>query len=193
MLPHWPHLPLRPLGLLEVLGLAALLAAAPTQAAQPHEHGVARLDVAVDAGRVSIQLDTPLDNLLGFERAPRTDAEREKVAAVLTRLRAGESLFRVDAAAGCTLAKVELVSALLELELGKAGAVSQASIPASDHADLSGVFEFHCKNGARAGFVEVGLFEAFPALKRIELQVVTPKGQLKAVLRKPASRVALMR
>ena len=179
------------LAMAALLAVAAVQAVPVAQAAQPHEHGVARLDVMVDAGSVSIELDTPLENLLGFERAPRTDAEREKVAAVLARLRTGDALFRIDAAAGCTLAKVELMSALLEL--GKSGAVSHSSKPASDHADLNGSFEFRCKNGARAGFVEVGLFEAFPALKRIDLQVVTPKGQLKAVLRKPASRVALVR
>ena len=177
----------RAVAVLLPLGMAVWFAATAVQAAQPHEHGVARLDVAVDAGRVSIELDTPLDNLLGFERAPRTNAERDKVTAVLTRLRAGDALFRVDAAAGCTLARVELVSALLEL--GKGGPATAAS----DHADLNGIFEFRCKNGARAGFVEVGLFEAFPALKRIELQVVTPRGQLKATLRRPASRVMLAR
>ncbi len=173
------------------MAMALLFAAGWALAGAAHEHGVARLDVAVDAGRVSIELDTPLDNLLGFERAPRTDAERDKVAAMLARLRAGDALFRIDAAAGCTLAKVDLVSA--PLELGKAAAGAAASAAASDHADLNAVFEFRCKNGARAGFVEVGLFDAFPALKRIELQVVTPRGQLKATLRKPASRVMLAR
>ena len=61
------------------------------------------------------------------------------------------------------------------------------------YGDLNGSYEFLCVNGARAGFLEVGLFDAFPALKRIDLQVATPKGQIKAVLRKPASRVALVR
>jgi hypothetical protein len=60
------------------VAMAALAGATPALAASPHEHGVARLDVAVDAGRVSFSLETPLDNLLGFERAPRTDAERAK-------------------------------------------------------------------------------------------------------------------
>ena len=180
------------------LGTVALVVAAAAQvaqAAQPHEHGVARLDVAVDAGRVSIELDTPLDNLLGFERAPRTDAERDKATALVARLRAADALFRIDAAAGCTLLKVDLRSAALQLGIAAASAAaSPAAGPvASEHSDLNAVFEFRCKNGTRAGFVEVGLFDAFAALKRIELQVVTPKGQLKATLRKPASRVMLVR
>ena len=173
------------------VAVAPLFVAGWALAGPTHEHGVARLDVAVDAGRVSIELDTPLDNLLGFERAPRTDAERDKATALVARLRAAEALFRIDPAAGCTLAKVDLVSA--PLDLGKAAAGVAAGAAASDHSDLNGQFEFRCKNGARAGFVEVGLFDAFPALKRIELQVVTPRGQLKATLRKPASRVMLAR
>ena len=177
---------------LALLVTRALLAFGPitaAAAASPHEHGVARLDVAVDAGRVSIELDTPLDNLLGFERAPRSDAERDKVSAMVARLRAGDVLFRIDTAAGCQLSKVELASPLLGLSTpGK-----QSVAAAGEHGDLSGSFEFLCTQGARAGFLEVGLFDAFPALKRIDLQVATPKGQLKAVLRKPASRVALVR
>ncbi len=165
----------------------SLVVATAAHAAPPHEHGVARLDVAVEAGRVSIELDTPLDNLLGFERAPRSDAERDRVTALVARLRAGAVLFRIDAAAGCSLAKVDLVSA--PIGLGKEGSTAAAG----DHADLSGSFDFRCKDGARAGFVEIGLFDAFPALKRIDLQLATPRGQIKTVLRRPASRVALVR
>jgi uncharacterized protein YfcZ (UPF0381/DUF406 family) len=145
-----------------------------------------RLDVAVEAGRVSFSLETPLDNLLGFEHAPRTDAERAKANAVLAQLRSAAALFRVDAAAGCKLGPVQLVSPALGL--GPAPASAKEG-----HADLDAQFDFACTAGARAGFVEVGLFDAFPALKRIELQVVTPKGQMKATLRRPQTRVALVR
>jgi Protein of unknown function (DUF2796) len=165
--------------------LLALLFAAPVLAAPAHQHGVAALDVAVEPSRVTLDLDTPLDNLLGFERAPRTDAERERAAAVVKKLNAAEGLFRIDSAAGCTLAKVTLVSAPLGL--------GTAVVDKEGHADLQGRFEFTCKAGSKAGFVEVGLFDAFSSLKRIDLQVVTPRGQLKATLVKPASRVALAR
>jgi hypothetical protein len=171
-----------------VVLVAAWLGAQAAPAAQAHEHGVAQLDVAVQAQRLVIELDTPLDNLLGFERAPRSDAERDKAAAAVARLRDAAVLFRIDAAAGCTLARVELNSAVLGL-----GTAAGATPGAAEHGDLSATFEFRCTAGARAGFVEVGLFDAFPGLKRLDLQVATPRGQLKATLRRPASRVALAR
>lgn len=166
--------------------LAAITFASVAAAAGPHQHGVAQLDVGVEPGRVTLDLDTPLDNLLGFERAPRTDAERERAAAVVKKLQAADGLFRIDPAAGCTLAKATLKSAAL-------GLGADAATAKGDHADLEGRFEFTCKAGGKAGFIEVGLFDAFAPLKRIELQVVTPRGQLKAVLVRPASRVVLAR
>ncbi len=173
--------------------LAACLLAvtSPAWAGKAHQHGVAQLDVAVEPTRVTLELDTPLDNLLGFERAPRTDAERAAVEKALTRLRAAEGLFRIDSAAGCTLAKVNLVSAALGLPAP--GGDAAAPAVKGEHAELNGRFEFSCKAGNRASFVEVNLFEAFASMKRIELQLVLPRGQMKASLLRPATRVALAR
>ncbi len=154
-------------------------------AAPAHQHGVASLDVVVEPGRVTLDLDTPLDNLVGFERSPRTDAERERASDAVKKLRAADALFRIDSGAGCKLEKAALNAPVLGLN----GMGSDKDV----HADLQGHFEFLCKAGGKAGFVEVGLFDAFPALKRIELQVVTPRGQLKATLLRPSSRVMLLR
>ena len=167
-----------------VLALATAGAAA---AGKAHQHGSAQLDIAVEPRRVSIFFETPLDNLLGFERDPRTDDERQRADAAVARLRAAGQVFRIDAAAGCTLASVELQSAALKL-----GAAAEAPAP-EGHADLDGRFDFDCKDGRRAAYVEVGLFEAFKGLRRLEVQVATPKGQMKATLLSPASRVALVR
>jgi Protein of unknown function (DUF2796) len=162
------------------------LASASAWARGPHEHGVARLDVAVEPARVVVELQTPLDNLIGFERAPRNEAETAKAEAAIKKLRDGAELFRIDGKAGCTLDKVVLSAP----QLGLGGSAPAA---AGDHADLEGSFEFKCSAGAKASFLEVGLFEAFSGFKRIDLQVITPRGQLKATLRRPASRVLLAR
>ena len=179
---------LRTLSTPRALALALALAiGGPAAAAPAHQHGTARLDIAVDAARVSIVFDTPLDNLIGFEREPRTDAERQQAAAAVAVLRDAGRLFRIDPAAGCTLAKVELTSAVLKLGAGAETATQDG------HADLEGRFDFDCKQGSRAAHVEVGLFGAFKGLQRLDLQVVTPRGQMKAALVRPATRVALVR
>ena len=170
-----------------LLVLCGVATASPAGASKPHQHGVAQLDVAVDAMRVTLELDTPLDNLLGYERAPRNDAERAAADKMLARLRAADQLFRIDSAAGCTLAKVTLEAPVL-------GLGANAATPAKgEHADLNGRFEFTCKAGNLARFVEVDLFEAFLPMKRINLQLVLPRGQMKATLVRPATRVALVR
>ena len=157
----------------------------PAQAAEhAHAHGVAKLDVAVEATRVSLQLDSPLDNLLGFERAPRTDAERRQADAAMARLKAADSMFRIDPAAQCKLAHVELASAALKL--GKPDPEEEKA----GHADIDGSFEFECVDAAKARYVDVGLFE-FARLQRLEVQLATPVGQFKRDLKRPASRITL--
>jgi len=149
---------------------------------QAHQHGVAQLDIAVDARQITLQLSSPLDNLLGFERAPRTEAERRQVQAMLDQLRAAATMFKIDPAAQCTPAQVVLTSAALQL-----GPAQPAD---AGHADLDGSFEFHCVAGAKATYVDVGLF-AFARLQRVEVQAVTPSGQHKRVLKRPNARIGL--
>jgi hypothetical protein len=171
---------------LRVLAVCAALALPATALAhKAHEHGVAKLDIAYDAGRLAVELDTPLDNLVGFERAPRTDAERKAADAAVAALRDGGALFRIDPAAQCTLRGVQITSAPLKLGAGGRQA-------ADGHADLEAAYEFECK-GAVPAFVEVGLFDGFPRMSRIDVQSATPKGQRKATLKRPGRRVDLAR
>lgn len=164
---------------------AALALPAGALAHKAHEHGIAKLDVGFDRGRLTVTLDTPLDNLVGFERAPRTDAERKATDAAVATLRDAGAMFRVDPAAQCTPRPVEITSAPLKLGTGGQQA-------AEGHADLEAVYEFDCP-GAVPGFVEVGLFDAFRRMSRIDVQSATPKGQRKATLKRPAKRVDLAR
>ncbi|MBI5719478.1 MAG: DUF2796 domain-containing protein [Burkholderiales bacterium] len=190
-------------------GLAATALWAGTSAAcagKAHEHGVARLDIGVEAGLITLSLDVPLEGLVGFERAPRTDAERAAVTAALARLQEADKLVRIDSAAGCGAGKVELVAPVWGVGGASPAAAAAPSgsappakpadggVPAKDgHGDLEATYEFRCSNAPRANQVELGLFEAFARLKRIEVQAVMPRGQMKVVLRRPQTRVGLAR
>lgn len=167
------------------IAAAALLAHWPVaQAAKAHVHGIARLDIAVEATKLSLHLDSPLDNLLGFERAPRTEAERKQVDAAVATLKDAASMFRIDPAAQCKPANVELASAALKL--GKPDPEEEKA----GHADLDASFDFDCVDATKAGYVDVGLF-GFSHLQGLEVQVATPAGQFKRDLKRPAVRIRL--
>lgn len=168
-----------------LIGLSMCVAASAQ--GRPHVHGVATLGIVIETGRVTVQLETPLDGLLGFERAPRTDAEKRRVEAAVATLRGADALFRFTPAAVCASANVELSSAALGL--GK----SDPGEAASEHADLDGTFVFRCADTARLTEVDVGLFSAFSGMNRLQVEVATARGQFKRELTRPAQRVSLVR
>ncbi|MBP6853002.1 MAG: DUF2796 domain-containing protein [Rhodoferax sp.] len=157
-----------------------------------HTHGRLALDVAVDAQNITLGMEAPLDNLLGFERAPRTDAERKRVAEMVRRLNAADKLFIPDASAECRLSSVTLESQVLGL--GTAGSPtgamaeprSNAENSHDDHADIDVAIVFSCTNAARARQIEVRMFDAFPRLRNIDAQVASDQGQFKRSLNKGA-------
>lgn len=172
--------------------LVSLFAASAAVAAPPHEHGVARLDVAVEAGRITLMLEMPLDTLVGFERAPRNDAERASARAALARLADAAKLWRPDPAAGCGAAQVEIEAG--PLEPGHAHGADHDHAHGEDgHADADASYTLECAAAERAGFVDTGLLENFPRLRIVHVQVATPKGQWKAMLSRPAPQLKLVR
>ena len=164
-----------------LLACCALAAVAQTQHA--HVHGQLKLDVAVDVQTLTIAIDSPLDNLVGFERAPRTDAERKVVQQAVAQLRAADKLFAIDPAAGCKPSQIDLDAPALGLGAARPGE------PAG-HADLEGSFTFECTSAVQARFIDIGLFAAFRNARQIEVQIVTPEGQYRRTLKRPAGRLA---
>lgn len=173
--------------------LVALMAALTTSSVQAHEqhahvHGKMSMDVAIDAKSITISLDTPLDNLLGFERAPRTDAEKRRAQEAIAALNAANSIFAPDPAGGCTLGEVKLDSDALKL-----GQHAKTHQHGSDHAELQATVLFNCTQADRAQFIDVKLFDRFKRTKQIDVQVVSPNAQVKRTLKPTASRLSWSR
>lgn len=142
-------------------------------------HGQLKLDVAVDGPTVVIDMESPLDNIVGFERAPKTDAEKKLVEEAVAQLRAADKLFIVDPAANCKLGPVDLRSGALGL------GNPDPSEPVG-HADLDATFSFNCTNAAAAKFIDLNLFSVFKGLRQIDSQIATAQGQFKRQLKRPA-------
>jgi len=61
-------------------GISAVATANTERDLDSHEHGAAVLNVALDVGAVFMELETPWNNLVGFEHNPSTDEQKAQVA-----------------------------------------------------------------------------------------------------------------
>ncbi|RYF61725.1 MAG: DUF2796 domain-containing protein [Comamonadaceae bacterium] len=184
------RLALAGLPLVTALGLLAP-AAAHAQAhshgkgqAHAHVHGEVELGVALEGPAIVIEMRTPLDNLVGFERAPRNDVEKNTVDQTVSRLRAADYLFRIDPAGNCKLGPVTLEAPALGL-----GAAA-ASSGQGEHAEMLASFAFNCTAANQVKFIELDLFKAFSRVRQIDAEIVTAEGQHKRSLKRPASRLS---
>ena len=183
--------------------LSTLLAGGPAVAGKAHEHGAGKLNLVQEGAIYTLELELPLDTLVGFERAPRTAGERQAAQAAMARLRDATALFRPQpASVGCTASTKAVAAPLLEAPAATAAAPAPTADASRDtaanpapagakavdtHADATATYTLQCPSQAALQRLEVNLFEAFPRLKRLEVQLVLATGQGRLKL-SPSSR-----
>jgi hypothetical protein len=182
-----------------------ITAGVPAFAHEAHEHGTARINLSLEGQKVEIEFETPLASLISFEHAPETDAQKKELRDMATTMRKADTLFIFPAEAQCRLEKVSLESEAITDDLfSPAGTSAVASAKGGErkadspgdkkedeesHADLDAEISFICRHPEKLNRIEVDMFRIFPGLQKIEMQMVTPKGQRAAKLA-PRSNVA---
>ena len=142
-----------------------------------HEHGVAKLDAVLDGNTLELELDSPAMNLVGFEHAANSDADKAKVAAVRQQLEQPLKLFGLPAAAGCKEDQQELESPLFG-DAPKADDDGDDHEHSHQHSDIGAHYQLTCANPDKLAQVDLApLFKAFPATQKITVQLIGPNGQ----------------
>ncbi|UVL89901.1 DUF2796 domain-containing protein [Pseudomonas sichuanensis] len=148
-----------------------------------HEHGVAKLNVVLDGNTLELELDSPAMNLVGFEHAASTDADKAKVAAARQQLEQPLKLFGLAQAAGCKDEAQELESPLFgdaahADDDGDAHEHEHEHEHGHQHADVNAHYQFTCATPAKLAQLDLGpLFKAFPQTQKINVQLIGPNGQ----------------
>ncbi|AZD57327.1 hypothetical protein TRE132_58020 [Pseudomonas chlororaphis subsp. aurantiaca] len=149
-----------------------------------HEHGVARLNAALDGQTLELELESPAMNLVGFEHAASTDADKAKVAAVRAQLEKPLALFSLPPAAGCVVAQQELESPLFGDKPEDHDEDHDEAKEANghehhhEHSEIHAHYQFTCATpGALKSLDLAGVFKTFPATQKIQVQLISPSGQ----------------
>ncbi|WP_236172404.1 DUF2796 domain-containing protein [Pseudomonas pseudonitroreducens] len=152
-----------------------------------HEHGVAQLNVALDGKTLELQLDSPAMNLVGFEHAATSAADKATVATVQAQLKQPLQLLSLPASAKCSVQSVELSSPLF----GDAPKPEEHDHDDGDHdeheghhhADIDAHYQLTCAQPQDLATLDFApLFKRFPATQKIQVQLIGPSGQQGAEL-----------
>jgi hypothetical protein len=157
------------------------LAAEETRELGPHEHGHGRLNIAIEGKRVSMELEVPGADIAGFEHEASTPEQKAVVEKAKATLADALSIFKLPAAAGCTLADAQVAThAEDEHEHGhehedEAGGQEKAG--EQHHSEFHAAYAIDCAAPEKLTGIDFGYFDAFAGALELDISLVTPKGQ----------------
>lgn len=140
-----------------------------TRSAESHTHGGAEMGFVIDGKSVIVEFETPLYNLVGFEHAPDTQVQKQRVKNAQETLIKGEGLFSFNRRSEC-----RFISPNREISL------FPKALPDDEpdtHKDVILRYEFMCENPEKLENVSINLFEFFDELTEIDVTYLGPTTQ----------------
>ncbi|MFM9486663.1 DUF2796 domain-containing protein [Pseudomonas monachiensis] len=149
-----------------------------------HEHGVERLNAALDGKTLELELESPAMNLVGFEHVATSDADKAKVAATRAQLEQPLALFNLPKAAGCVVENQELESPLFgdkpeaDDDHDEDAKDEDGHEHHHDHSEIHARYQFTCATPDALKTLDLAnIFTRFPATRKIQVQLIGPSGQ----------------
>lgn len=150
--------------------LSGICGQAQAHAQHKHVHGEAKLSVAFEGVKGDIDFEINAETLLGRETRPKTDKEKLADTSFLKKLEIEwPKLVELPAASKC---KITEFSAKVDYETeGK-----------KNHADIEVEANILCVSPITGGKITVRLIEAFPKIRKINMDILVDAIQKGAVL-----------
>ena len=163
---------------LAVLALASGATAQETRELGAHEHGHSTLDVAFEGNEVSIDLEAPGADIVGFEHEPGSAEDREKVDAAIASLADPLSLFVMPDAAGCSVtdASTEVVYGHGEGEEHENHEGEGEMEGGEGHSEFQASYRLRCDDPGAIDGIDFAFFETFPNAEELDIQMVSDAG-----------------
>lgn len=134
--------------------------------AHTHEHGVAKVNMAVDQQNVTFEVILAGNDVLGFEHTPKTEKEQQTYAQVKSRLAQSETLFSLPSAAKCSV----------QAQTGENIKFD------ADQGELMATYTYQCQLPEKMKTVTVDLFKLYPAIEKVVFQGISKHAQNAAEL-----------
>lgn len=176
---------------------------------QAHVHGIAHMNVAIEGDTVHIEFSSPAANIVGFEHHPETAEQKKAIEASIEKLKAGDKLFKLSPKAQGKLTKSVVDTDIINASHPeshaehsdehdkhhksdkKHGKEEHHTNEHESHSDYKAEYRFVCKRPEKLAQIEVMLFDIFPGIEHIEVQILTEKTQTALELTAKKNKIAL--
>ena len=150
-----------------------------SKALHAHEHGGAKLNIAIDGKDATIELETPADGIVGFEHAAVTAADKKQQSTALDTLknRIAEMVI-FDRSIACTFT---------------ARKVAVEKDADEDHSDVKAEFGVTCGKPPAGTTLRFGFSKIFPRIVDVEVQLLNDSQQTGAKIHNDGGTIALSR
>ena len=146
----------------------------------PHEHGVGRLNIAIEGKRVSMELEVPGADIVGFEHEASTKEQKAAVSKATTTLKNALKVFELPAEAKCKLAEAEVAVGAEDHDhdaAGHEGAKHEGGEEEGHHSEFHATYAIDCTAPEKLTGIQFRYFELFAGARKLDINLVTEKGQ----------------
>lgn len=178
-----------------------------------HEHGHGSFNIAIEGKKVSMELEAPGADIVGFEHKARTKKQKRAVSGAKKKLKKLGNVVGLPAAAGCKLQKAKV-----ELHIegddhddhkhghkhskkkakhdhghghkhGKKAAKKEAE--EDSHSEFHAEYQLNCKAPEKLVELTFPYFKNFKGAEELEISVAGPKTQKKFEVERDTGKISL--
>ncbi|MGO9460686.1 MAG: DUF2796 domain-containing protein [Rhodomicrobium sp.] len=154
-----------------------------------HVHGHGRLNIAIEGKKLSIELEVPGADIVGFEHEPSTPEQRAAIPEAKAKLANALALFGPEPKAGCELDSVKISVEAghhedeheheheHEAHDGAAGHEDHEDEAGHQHSEFHAEYTLTCSSPSRLTSMTFDYFNAFAGAQELDVTVIAPKGQ----------------
>src|SRR5262249_22584425 len=136
---------------------------------------------AIEGKKMSMELEVPGADIVGFEHEPSTPEQRAALAEARAKLANAAVLFAPDPKAGCELNQVKVSTEAghghEHHDHGDKGSAASHEKEEAEHSEFHGEYAFVCAAPSRLKSMTFDYFKEFPNAQELDINVVSPKGQ----------------
>jgi hypothetical protein len=136
--------------------------------AAPHQHGESRIAMAVDGQVLTLELTAPGEDVLGFEHAPKSAAQKNRYREVMILLQSASDMFEFDEKAACSPVGARVLEEMAGTD--------------HDHGEFHIRYEYQCQKPDLLQQMKVLTFDHFSGMQRVKVIFLRSNVPLQRVL-----------